>query len=237
MNGLIALLGSGEYLPVMDDIDRHLLANCGANGSRPRVACLPTGAGREGEDSVDRWSRMGIEHFTRLNADVRAVPVIDKESANDPELASELENSNLIYFSGGNPQHIFETMQGSLAWDAAQKAWNRGAVYAGCSAGAMILGEQIPDFRMAALRQIDAFGILPVRFIMPHFDAIPRLWKPFLMGLRGRLRDQELMLGIDEETALVGKLGGTWTVMGRSQVHVFTKSDKLSYKAGEEVKL
>jgi cyanophycinase-like exopeptidase len=72
---------------------------------------------------------------------------------------------------------------------------------------------------------------------MPHFDAIPRLWKPFLMGLRGRLRDQELMLGIDEETALVGKLGGTWTVMGRSQVHVFTKSDKLSYKAGEEVKL
>lgn len=44
MNGLIALLGSGEYLPVMDDVDRYLLENCGANGRKPRVVCLPTAA-------------------------------------------------------------------------------------------------------------------------------------------------------------------------------------------------
>ena len=77
MNGLIALLGSGEYLPVMDDVDRHLLANCGASGRKPRVVCLPTAAGREGDASVSRWSNMGIDHFTRLGADVQAVPVID----------------------------------------------------------------------------------------------------------------------------------------------------------------
>ena len=44
MNGLIALLGSGEYLPVMDDVDRYLLANCGADGRKPHVVCLPTAA-------------------------------------------------------------------------------------------------------------------------------------------------------------------------------------------------
>jgi cyanophycinase-like exopeptidase len=237
MNGLIALLGSGEYLPVMDDVDRYLLTNCGANGRRPRVVCLPTGAGREGDESINRWSSMGIEHFTRLNADVQAVPVIDKDSANDPQWATALEKADVIYFSGGNPQHIHESLQGSLAWDAANKAWANGAVYAGCSAGAMILGSQIPDFRMAALRTISAFGVMPARFIMPHFDAIPRVWKPFLMGLRGRLKAGETMLGIDEDTALVGKLNGTWTVMGKSQVHVFTKDEKTSYKAGEEVKI
>ena len=72
MNGLIALLGSGEYLPVMDDVDRYLLANCGADGRKPRVVCLPTAAGQEGEKSISRWSKMGLEHFTRLGADVQA---------------------------------------------------------------------------------------------------------------------------------------------------------------------
>ena len=61
MNGQIALLGSGEYLPVMDDVDRYLLENCGADGRKPRVVCLPTAAGREGDASVTRWSKMGIE--------------------------------------------------------------------------------------------------------------------------------------------------------------------------------
>ena len=66
MKGLIALVGSGEYLPVMEDIDRHLLANCGANGRKPKVVCLPTAAGEEGEASVSRWMRMGEEHFDSL---------------------------------------------------------------------------------------------------------------------------------------------------------------------------
>ena len=53
MKGQIALLGSGEYLSVMDDVDRYLLANCGAeDGRKPRVVCLPTAAGREGDAHV-----------------------------------------------------------------------------------------------------------------------------------------------------------------------------------------
>jgi cyanophycinase len=88
MNGLIALLGSGEYLPVMNEVDSYLLANCGANGRKPRVVCLPTAAGDEGPKSVARWSNMGVEHFTKLGAEVQALPVINKESANDPTHAS-----------------------------------------------------------------------------------------------------------------------------------------------------
>lgn len=70
MNGLIALLGSGEYLPVMDEVDKYLLANCGANGRKPHVVCLPTASGQEGQDSWGRWNRMGEEHFKRLGAEV-----------------------------------------------------------------------------------------------------------------------------------------------------------------------
>jgi cyanophycinase len=234
MNGLIALLGSGEYLPVMDEVDRFLLANCGAEERRPRVVCLPTAAGQEGEKSVTRWSKMGVEHFTRLEADVQAVPVIDTESANDLNHASAVEEADLVYFSGGDPGYLFKTMKDSLVWQAAQKAWERGAVYAGCSAGAMILGREIPDFRMMGLRSISAFGIVPMAFVMPHFNAIPLFAKPLVSTLRGRLKKDEIMIGIDEDTAIVGTLNEGWTVMGKAKAHVFMKNESKSYAAGEK---
>jgi cyanophycinase len=237
MNGLIALLGSGEYLPVMDDVDRYLLANCGADGRKPRVVCLPTAAGEEGEKSISRWSNMGLEHFTRLGTDVQAVPVIDAESANDLNHAAAVADADLIYFSGGNPGYLYRIMKDSLVWQAAQKAWARGAVYAGCSAGAMILGREMPDFRAMGIRSTAAFGILPVASVMPHFNAIPLFGKPLVATLRRRLLAGEIMIGIDEDTAIVGKLNEEWTVLGNSKAHVFTKNDTQSYGASEKFSL
>ena len=113
MNGLVALLGSGEYLPVMDEVDKFLLANCGANGRKPRVVCLPTAAGQEGDTSVSRWMKMGVDHFSRFNADVKDVPVIDKESANEQSHASAVEEANLVYFSSRNPMKSKMTLRSS----------------------------------------------------------------------------------------------------------------------------
>ena len=237
MNGLIALLGSGEYLSVMDDVDHYLLANCGAEGRKPRVVCLPTAAGQEGEKSISRWSTMGMAHFTRHGADVQAVPVIDAESANDLNHASAVADADIIYFSGGDPGYLYRTMKDSLVWEAAQKAWTRGAVYAGCSAGAMILGREMPDFRAMGIRSTAAFGILPIASVMPHFNAIPLFGKPIVATLRRRLTAGEIMIGIDEDTAIVGKLNEEWTVMGKAKAHIFTKSENTSYGAGEKFSL
>jgi len=235
MNGLIALLGSGEYLPVMDVVDKFLLANCGANGHLPRVVCLPTAAGREGEGSWGNWMKMGEEHFKRLGADVQSLPIIDRASADDPQFETALESADLVYFSGGNPNYLYQTMNGSRAWQAAQKAWGRGAAYAGCSAGAMILGKSMPDFRR--VRALTAFGLLPFAFIVPHFDAIPIVRKPFVFTLRRQLADGETILGVDEETALIGRLGGAWRVHGRQTVSLFTRTGEQVFAAGQEVNL
>jgi len=237
MNGLIALLGSGEYLPVMDDVDRYLLANCGANGRKPCVVCLPTAAGQEGEKSILRWSKMGVDHFTRLGANVQALPVIDAKSANDPNYASVVENADVVYFSGGNPSHLYQTMKDSLVWKSAQKAWANGAVYAGCSAGAMILGTEMPDVRAAGIRSTVAFGILPISSLLPHFDAMPLFGKPLIATLRRRLREGEIMIGVDEDTAIVGRINEEWTVMGKSNAHFFTKDESRTYATGEKFTL
>jgi cyanophycinase len=237
MKGLIALLGSGEYLPIMSPIDRALLDSLGLKDRQPRVVCLPTAAGREGQGSVNRWSAMGTEHFHNLEADVTALPIVDRASADDSRYESVLESADLIYFSGGDPQHLYETMEGSRAWSAAQKAWGRGAIYAGCSAGAMILAEQMPNFRRAGLGSQNGFGCVPVTFIIPHFDQIPAFFKPMVFAVRRNLKAGQFILGIDENTALVGRLGGTWEVMGVGSVHIITKRSKRLYRVGQQVPL
>jgi cyanophycinase len=235
MNGLINLVGSGEYLPVMNDVDRYLLDSLHLNGRKPRVVCLPTAAGREGNSSVDRWLAMGVQHFQMLGAEVSSVRVVNRETANDPQWEPLLEQADLIYFSGGDPGYLYETLKGSCAWSAAQRAWERGAIYAGCSAGAMILGKRIPSFRLAGTQE--GFGILPAMFIVPHFDAIPAIWKPIVFGLQHQLRKGERMIGLDEDTALIGKLGDEWTVKGKSKVHVFAREGKTSYTSGQTLRL
>jgi len=234
MTGLIALVGAGEYLAVMDGVDRHLLNSVRADGRAPRVVCLPTAAGQEGPASVGRWMKMGVEHFSALGAAATALPIIDRLSADNPQYEPVLEDADLIYFSGGDPTYLLETIVGSRMWDAAKRAWAGGAVYAGCSAGAMIMGKHVPNIRRLGMGRNDGLAILPVEYIIPHFDhAGP--FKRFVSLLRRGLRDDQLMLGIDEDTALVGTVDGSWKVMGSGQVHLMSRNGGQSFGVAEIV--
>ena len=82
-----------------------------------------------------------------------------------------------------------------------------------------------------------AFGILPVECVLPHFNAMPLFGKPLVATLRRRLLDGEVMIGIDEDTAIVGKLNEDLTVLGKAKAHVFTKDEIWEYVAGEKFSL
>jgi cyanophycinase len=237
MPGLLALLGSGEYLPVMEPVDRYLLDSLRLDGRPPRVVCLPTAAGREGPASVERWSRMGIEHFQRLGAEVTALPILDRRSADDPRWQPSLQAADLIYFSGGDPLYLFETLQGTPTWEAISQAWQRGAIYAGCSAGAMVVAQRLPNLRRAGLASVPAFGLIPAMYLLPHFDRIPALWRPFIRALRLRLKEDEYLLGIEENTALIGRPAATWQVMGQGRVHLLQRNHSQVFSAGQTLSL
>jgi cyanophycinase-like exopeptidase len=237
MIGLFALLGSGEYLPVMNETDKFLLQQSVPDGRTPRVVCLPTAAGMEGDASVGQWMQMGEEHFKALGAEVKSLPITNRAEADDPRFAALIEQADLIYFSGGNPSYLYETMQGSKAWEAVIAASSRGAAFAGCSAGAMFIGEFLPDLRGFKLRQKKAFALLANSHIFPHFDRLAT-WRGITIPiLQSFIPEGEYALGLDEDTALVGKLNGSWQVMGRQQVYVITKKEIKSYAAGDQVTL
>lgn len=234
---LLALVGSGEYLPVMEDIDRQLLASTSANGSKPRVVCLPTAAGQEGDASVDRWSGMGMAHFTKLGAQVSVARITHRAEAADPRWVEMIAAAHLVYFSGGNPLYLYETLQGTPAWDAVSLSLQRGGVYAGCSAGAMVMGEHLPDFRTLGIRNKSAFGLLKGAMIFPHFDRMLR-WRGLTLPILQAKASQGLyVLGIDEDTALVGRPGDAWQVMGRGRVYIITHHQVYEYTDGNTLTL
>lgn len=190
--GTIALVGSGEYLPAMEPVDRWLLQRLPA---APRVACLPTAAGTEGQARIRYWVDLGINHFRRLGAQVEGVPVIDRATAEDSGCAERVRMANFVYLSGGKPTYLYDTLAGTAVWEAILDVLKAGGVLAGCSAGAMICGQQsIPWGRHPG------FNLLPGAVIMPHYDELPGR---FATLLKLWLARRATLVGIEGNTALV----------------------------------
>ncbi len=219
---MLALVGSGEYLPPMELVVRELIRLLQAP---VRVVCLPTAAGAEGAERIDYWSRLGVDHFTRLGVQkVDALPVVDRASANDPSLAAVIASANFVYLSGGKPDYLYKTLDGSLTWKAIQSVLENGGLLAGCSAGAMVLGEKF----FGLPRWKPGFNFLPGVTIIPHFDEIPEyLLKPIRLVTGQGL----ILIGVDGNTALV-QTEQQFQVLGKGGVTVWEKSGKNRYAHG-----
>jgi cyanophycinase-like exopeptidase len=226
--GHVCLVGAGEYLPAMAPVDRELLALTPAarEGRTPRVICLPTAAGTEGETVVSRWMSMGIEHFRGLGADAMALRVIDRATAEEAELEAALGAADLVYLSGGKPEHLLDSLTDTPAWRGVVAVLAAGGVVAGCSAGAMIMGSLVPSFPMVSRRR-PGFGLVPGAIVLPHFDE--------LFGRLGALArfgvpDDAYLLGIDGMTGLLVGADG-WRVLGERRVVVEAGGQRQELRA------
>ena len=233
--GPIALVGSGEFLPAMSELDAALLAATGRR--RPRVVILPTASWPDGEEIFRRWASMGAEHFTALGAEVEPVLVRDRFDAEDEAHVQAIGEADLIYLSGGKPGHLTGTLVGSPVGEALLAANRRGATLAGCSAGAMTLADRHWDFRRRRLfwpvRWRDGLGLVPGATVIPHYDAWPEALSALLVLQAPRGMP---VLGIDEETALVGR-DGSWQVEGRGRVTVWRGRSRQRYRRGDVIRL
>jgi cyanophycinase-like exopeptidase len=142
--GPVALVGSGEYLDAMVEVDRALLAE-----RAPRAVFLPTASAEEGEDTVRYWLELGGRHFERLGVEPVPLAVLTREDASREELAALVAGAGLVYLSGGNPGYLASTLRGTVVWAAILAAWHAGAALAGCSAGACALSYAAEDVRAA----------------------------------------------------------------------------------------
>ncbi len=222
--GTLALVGSGEYLPPMEPVDRFLLSCLPGPAD---VVCLPTAAGAEGSERIAYWSSLGTGHFTRLGAArVDALPVIDRPSAQNQAFAERIRSANFVYFSGGKPDYLFNTLEGTPVWQSIVGVLERGGVVAGCSAGAMIMGARTATGFFSGTQK--AFGFLSDAFILPHFDEMPG-WIASLVPV---LAKGLTLVGVEGNTALVCNSTGV-RVEGSGGVTIGRGGKRIRYTSKE----
>ena len=229
----VALVGSGEYLPVMTEIEADLIA-----GRAPRYVQLATAAAPEGDDSLSRWHRLGREQAERLGVQQVVVDVRTREDAESRRWAEEIAGAGLIYLSGGNPAFLAETLRGTAVWHAIVEAHEQGAALAGCSAGAMALSDWAPRMRdLVHPNQPTGLGLVPDVRVIPHFDKMLGWMPDMLRNAFLHKPETTTLVGIDEDTALVSVGDGEWEVRGRQSVWVLGPGARVEHAAGTRLSL
>jgi cyanophycinase len=249
MSGPIGLHGGGEYLagdePFLDallaaaaavatqrspddagkpgilDVAAHVLAPPGA---AIRIVILPTAAGRGQPDRAAATGRAAFERRAAhlgLAATVEVARVVDAASAADPVEVERVARADLIHLPGGDPDLVPATLEGSLAFSGLCSAWERGAVIAGASAGAMALAE----WSWTSDGGIHGLGLLRGLAVVPHYDDVRRTsWQATLDELApGGIG----YLGLDERTGVLsvpnGPGGHDWRVVGEGAALWFAR--------------
>ena len=236
---VFALLGSGEFLPWAREVDTWCAEN--ATASSDRVLILPTASAPEGDDTFERWAGMGAEHYAALGLAPQVLPLKTHDDASRSEIVDAVADSRLIFFSGGNPGYLAQTLLDTPFWEAVRDAVARGTALGGCSAGATALSTIAPDVTSSTINPNDIQWIpgLPLftrAFVPTHFDAVDS----FFPGLRQLILDvrpkDDVLFGLDEDTAACGD-GTEWTVIGKRALTIMRPEDgePVEHSAGATV--
>jgi len=219
---IFALLGSGEFLPWAREVDTWCAER--ATASTDRALILPTASAPEGDDVFENWAAMGAKHYSSIGLSPQVLPLKTRADASRAEIVDAVADSRIIFFSGGNPGYLAETLRDTPFWEAVRDALAHGSAFGGCSAGATAVGTEAPDVT-SALTSVDGLRFVPglplfTRAIVPtHFDALDS----FFPGLRGFVLDSRpkdnVLFAVDEETAACGD-GTAWKVVGKGVVTI-----------------
>jgi cyanophycinase len=217
-SGHIALCGGNEFRRDCDPMDRVLIEVAG--GPQANFVILPTAATNENPYVA---GENGIRHFSRLGARVDKAMIIERATADQLEMVVPVEQHNAVYFTGGDPIYLTETLRGSKLWDVVESIYRGGGLIAGSSAGAMVLGAQLWRFD----GWIAGLGLAPGLAVLPHHATLSARWNGPAMA--ASLPPGVTLVGIDEATAL---LLPEARVIGLGLVTVYTPAGPQTYAPG-----
>jgi cyanophycinase len=226
--GILLLEGGAEFSGDMRAPDLKGIELAGGLDAPIRI--IPTAAAADHNDQ--RAGNNGIRWFQRLGArDVTSIPLLDKDSANDEKIAQSLQHAKLIYMLGGFTHYLGQTLRGSRAWQAVLEAYQRGAVIAGSSAGAMVMCERYYDPSQGQIHP--GLDLVLNSLVLPHHNTFGKSWAaPLMVQI-----PQVTLIGIDEQTGMIDDGANCWTVYGRGDVTLYSDGRKSTIHHGETFSL
>ena len=221
----VLLVGGDEFRPTCVEMDRSLLALTGKE--KPRIAIIPTAAAFE---NPQRAADNGRRHFGNLGADAFTMDVTSRPDAENPEIVDQVAGADIVYFTGGSPEHLLTVLADSPLLQALTAANRSGTIWAGSSAGAMVLGQEMR--RPSSGQGSAALGIAPGILVRPHHERSDPATVSEQLASGGE--SGLCVLGIDGATGLLLDPSQA-TVMGAGNVTVYRSGGWTQYASGQTV--
>lgn len=191
-----------------------------SGGRAARLVIIPT-ASSVPDEVVSVYStvfsRLGVKEIASVNPPSRSASA-------DDELVAGIDEATGIFLSGGNQLRLSQLLVGTPLGDALVRAYQRGAVIAGTSAGASVMsqfmismGDEGVTPRQRSSQLTVGLGLLPGVIVDQHFDQRARYGR--LMSLVAG-SPSLLGMGIDEDTAAEIRDETELTVVGSGAVFV-----------------
>ena len=161
MSGRILAIGGGARLDSSARFEDLILEL--AEVTRPRVCFVPTAKAHEPEHVDEFYEAFGRRDCEPSHLELFGIP---------DEPADRVEQQDVVYVGGGNTANLLALWRVHGVDRALRRAWERGAVLAGWSAGANCWFEDcITDSFGSRLRPLgDGLGFLAGSFC-PHYDG------------------------------------------------------------------
>ena len=226
MAGEIGLVGGEEFRVRCEEMDREIMRrSVSGGGEQPaKVLIIPTAA----VTGPAKAANDGVVHFGSLGGDSSQLMVLDRGQADDEDFIRPVNDTNVVYFTGGSPDHLLEVLRGSRLLETILAAVENGAVLAGSSAGAMVMGSYMRRPRSGGW--VEALGLAPGVVVLPHHEN--RNPKEVSRELAADAPSGLTFLGIDARTGCLGK-PGSWRVVGSGNVTVYRNGDWAVYPSGQ----
>lgn len=186
---------------------------------------------RGGDAVFDRWARKGLDHYDGSGIVAELLSVKVREDAYRQDIVARAEAASMIYFTGGKPNLLADVLRDSPLLAAVRRAMERGAVYAGCSAGAIVASREHNAEGRVGTSWLFGLGLVPNVSFGVHWDRWSQVpgtqW-----WMTSRLPDDTWFVGIDERTALYGD-GTNWEVAGLGTASVRGPGVSAIYEPGD----
>jgi cyanophycinase len=224
-NRSFLLMGSGEFEPWSAEVELAAL-----EGRARRVAICPAASAPEGEAVFDLWAAMGLEHYASMGIEAEVVPVRTRADAELEAAARSIEDAGMVFFSGGSPRYLADAIDGTPFWTALLARLDAGAVFAGCSAGAMVAGRRPGARPRFGGTWVAGLGLVAAGSFGAHWNRAR-----FIPGMRGLMMGRSgagWFVGIDERTAVLGD-GAAWQVFGLGSVSLRLDGTTRTFRSGD----
>ncbi|NQW23580.1 MAG: Type 1 glutamine amidotransferase-like domain-containing protein [SAR202 cluster bacterium] len=232
MPGQIALVGGDEFRSGCEAMDRKIMAasrrvldsQTPDNPAPAKVVVVPTAA----VTGPAKAANDGATYFGALGGDSSRLMLLERSQAEDPDFFHPATLADVVYFTGGSPEHLLETIRGSKFLTALLALVAGDSVLAGSSAGAMAMGAMMR--RPRAGGWVEGLGVAPGIGVLPHHEH--RDQAETSKELQQSAPSGLTYLGIDARTGCLGT-PGNWRVVGFGRVTVYQGTDWQVFNAGD----